>query len=56
MQTQQGEALTDVLPYRFLNRKTILEEIQGLGVYSDFHPFTKDIENYPGTYRSCSCD
>lgn len=42
--------MTDVLPYKFFNRKAILEEIQGLGVYCDFQPFTKEIEAYPGKH------
>lgn len=46
----QGPAMTDVLPYKFFNRKAILEEIQGLGVYCDFQPFTKEIEAYPGKH------
>jgi len=37
-----------MVPYKYLNRKAILDEIQGLGVYSDFQPFAKEIEAYPG--------
>ena len=37
-----------MVPYKFFSRKAILDEIQGLGVYSDFQPFQKDIEAYPG--------
>lgn len=43
-----GEGVNDLVPYKMMDKAEIMNEIQTMGVMSDFEPAKKKIESYPG--------